>query len=453
MRHQSALAKVALRRLATSGLALTAHRTLTRSCATSVLVRGDPDGESAAKKAVEGLATILRGEPPDLTLWFAKGYGARAQPIGPLLQESINGSGVIIGSSAEAGLVGDGEEVQEDTFAVSVMALRFKGVRLFPFHSADMGTLPELGRGGSWAGLGSSASPPCMLVFCALPMARGANPQAFCKLLDKALLGKEEDAGLQRSPPTVIGGLTVGHHLFVDGIQYTGGAFGVAALPENQPCSTFDALVCQGAVPFGPWLEISGVANDHTISELDGKNPKEVLLPILNGPLVPGSGNTMAGILVEPNLGSKYGLPGELSSAPVGARPNCVVRPIHAFTSEGHLVISPITDDIPYAPKMQMQLQCMNRDLALEDLRMRAGLDVMDHNGAPPDAAVIISCGARGMQLYGSEGVESQALRQAWGRRVPTVGFFAGGEIGPVGRRTYMHGFTTSCLLVRNPRP
>jgi len=92
----------------------------------------------------------------------------------------------------------------------------------------------------------------------------------------------------------------------------------------------------------------------------------------------------------------------------------------------------------------------MNAELALEDLRMRAGFDVMAHNGSPPDAAVVISCGARGLQLYGSEGVESKALRQAWGRHVPTAGFFAGGEIGPVGSKTYMHGFTTSCLLVRS---
>merc|ERR1740121_1507050 len=123
---------------------------------------------------------------------------------------------------------------------------------------------------------------------------------------------------------------------------------------------------------------------------------------------------------------------------------------MHSFTPEGHLVISPITEDIAYAPDMQIQLQCMNGDLALEDLRMRAGHDVMEHSGAPPDAAVIVACGTRGTSLYGSEGVESGALKQSWGRNVPTVGFFAGGEFGPVGRNTYMHGYTTSCLLMRN---
>mmetsp|Transcript_86333 Transcript_86333/g.241605 ORF Transcript_86333/g.241605 Transcript_86333/m.241605 type:complete len:100 (+) Transcript_86333:2-301(+) len=98
---------------------------------------------------------------------------------------------------------------------------------------------------------------------------------------------------------------------------------------------------------------------------------------------------------------------------------------------------------------MQLQLHCYNRDLALQELRSRAEHDMALHGGRPPDAAVIISCGARGVSLYGEEGVESRVLREVWGSDVPTVGIFAGGEFGPVGLKTYLHGFTTSCLLMR----
>jgi len=122
---------------------------------------------------------------------------------------------------------------------------------------------------------------------------------------------------------------------------------------------------------------------------------------------------------------------------------------MHAFSEEGYLVLSPLTETLPYAAGMQFQLHCFSPEHALVELRSRAETDMALHNGEPPDAAVIISCGARGVQLYGEEGVESRVLRETWGRDVPTVGIFAGAEIGPVGLKTYLHGYTTSILMLR----
>merc|ERR1719401_769131 len=103
-----------------------------------------------------------------------------------------------------------------------------------------------------------------------------------------------------------------------------------------------------------------------------------------------------------------------------------------------------------YTAGMELQLHCYNPEHALADLRTRAEHDKAVNGGAPPDAALLVCCGARGAQLHGREGVESGVLREVWGRDVPTVGFFAGGEFGPVGFKSYMHGYTTSCLLLRN---
>jgi len=417
--------------------------------AASVLVSGERDGKSAAAKAVTELSRKMAlggNDASNLTLWFAKGYGARASEIGPLLREKLGSDGVMIGSSSEGGLIGDGSEVQNETFALSVLSMKTTGVRLFPFYSKDLSNLPTLGRGGSWSELRASAIRPSVLAFCALPLASGPSPQAWCTMLDRALCEPSEGKNL----PTIVGGLTVGHHIFIDGVHHTGGAFGVAFLPDGTTGASLDAVVCQGAVPFGPPLKITGVS-DNLVTELDGKNAAEVLEPLLNGPQVPGTGRSMAGIFVDEPSGK---LTDPMDIAAVSAfsgRPNCIVRPIHNFTPEGHVFISPIMDDIPFKPGMHIQLHCMNKELALDDLRMRAGYDVMAHNFCPPDAAVIISCGARGVSLYEDEGVESASLRQAWGCDVPTVGFFAGGEIGPVGQKTFMHGYTTSCLFMRFP--
>merc|ERR1712039_657984 len=100
---------------------------------------------------------------------------------------------------------------------------------------------------------------------------------------------------------------------------------------------------------------------------------------------------------------------------------------------------------------MQLQMHCMSAEHALSELRARAEHD-MDLHRRPPDAALLVMCGARGVAMHGTEGVESKALKEVWGQDVPTIGFFAGGEIGPVGLKTYMHAYTTSCLTIRVSR-
>merc|ERR1712217_909154 len=96
-------------------------------------------------------------------------------------------------------------------------------------------------------------------------------------------------------------------------------------------------------------------------------------------------------------------------------RPNCIMRSLHAFTEEGNLLIMQLTENMPYAVGMQMQLHCHGPSHAITDLRERAQHDLALHNG-PPDAAIIVSCGARASHFYGEEGVESRVLREVWNR-------------------------------------
>jgi small ligand-binding sensory domain FIST len=58
---------------------------------------------------------------------------------------------------------------------------------------------------------------------------------------------------------------------------------------------------------------------------------------------------------------------------------------------------------------------------------------------------LMVPCVGRGPALYGAEGVESEAL----GPSLELAGFFANGEIGPVGGRTFVHTFSTSVGLLR----
>ena len=84
-----------------------------------------------------------------------------------------------------------------------------------------------------------------------------------------------------------------------------------------------------------------------------------------------------------------------------------------------------------------------------------------------PLGAMLVSCLGRGRYLYGQTGVETAAFADALGQDLwktksgkqqdtltqglPIAGFFAGGEIGPVGYRSYTHSYTSS-LAVFRPR-
>ena len=56
-----------------------------------------------------------------------------------------------------------------------------------------------------------------------------------------------------------------------------------------------------------------------------------------------------------------------------------------------------------------------------------------------------------GAGLYGELGAESRELAEALGPAATggLAGWFAGGEIGPVGQRTFVHTYTTSLALLR----
>ena len=65
-----------------------------------------------------------------------------------------------------------------------------------------------------------------------------------------------------------------------------------------------------------------------------------------------------------------------------------------------------------------------------------------------PAGALMFSCVGRGKRLYGEVGHDSRVLWQHFDALSPS-GFFGNGEIGQVGGRTWVHGYTTAIILFR----
>jgi len=65
-----------------------------------------------------------------------------------------------------------------------------------------------------------------------------------------------------------------------------------------------------------------------------------------------------------------------------------------------------------------------------------------------PAAVLQFSCLGRGRNLFGTANHDVSSVHEALGP-MPVAGFFANGEIGPVGGNTYVHGYTTVLGVVR----
>ena len=99
-----------------------------------------------------------------------------------------------------------------------------------------------------------------------------------------------------------------------------------------------------------------------------------------------------------------------------------------------------------------MQFQVRDAGSADDDLRIllsQAASFYYGDPGAPrPAGAMLFSCNGRGTRMWPQQqGHDVTALREACGD-IPVAGFFAAGEIGPVGGRNFIHGFTASIALL-----
>jgi small ligand-binding sensory domain FIST len=102
-----------------------------------------------------------------------------------------------------------------------------------------------------------------------------------------------------------------------------------------------------------------------------------------------------------------------------------------------------ITDRVRVGQTVQFHV----RDAATadEDLHALLQIDLSAHL-KPPRAGLLFTCNGRGARLFDQPHHDARAIRTEAGD-IPLAGFFAQGELGPVGGRNFIHGFTASLAL------
>jgi small ligand-binding sensory domain FIST len=92
------------------------------------------------------------------------------------------------------------------------------------------------------------------------------------------------------------------------------------------------------------------------------------------------------------------------------------------------------------------------RDAQSADEELRELLAVVRDSGGPsPAGALMFTGNGRGTRLFSKPHHDAGAVQQTLGE-IPLAGFFAQGEIGLIGGRSFLHGFTASVALF-SPRP
>ena len=228
----------------------------------------------------------------------------------------------------------------------------------------------------------------------------------------------------------VIGGLASsnrqqgGCQLFLDDEVLDTGAIGLA-LSGNIELRT---VVSQGCRPIGQPFTITR-ANRNMILELGGRPPLAVLQEML--PQLPDSDQQLAKTAMF--LGRVIN---EYQEEFV--RGDFVVRNLLGHDPQsGALAVG---DVMRTGQTVQFQVRdgqsaTENLQTLLRQEQLRAGL-------SPVHGALLVSCLGRGTGMFGQPDHDISELQRIFGP-VPAAGWFANGEIGPVGGKPFVHGFTT----------
>ena len=97
-------------------------------------------------------------------------------------------------------------------------------------------------------------------------------------------------------------------------------------------------------------------------------------------------------------------------------------------------------------PGQVVRLHARDADSADRDLREALGLRRAALGGESPAGALVFTCNGRGRGMFGVSDHDAEAIGDLLDD-VPAAGFFAAGEIGPVGGETFLHGFTATMAV------
>ncbi len=370
-----------------------------------------PETASASQIVREELTEQLGGTTADLVLAIVSPHH-----IGGLarLADDCLASGLakhILGTTVETVVAGD-REVEENP-AIGLWAIRFpRGVEVRPIRLSFDGETID----GWPEGLHGESLDGRTLILLADP---------FTFPVDQWLkLQAKQARGLR-----IVGGMASAaaqkgvNRLVLDSDLYSEGAVGVLL---DGPV-TIRTVVSQGCRPIGRSMIVTR-ADRNFVKEL-GRRPALEVLQELFSQLSP---KEQALVQKGLNLGRVINEYQESFQ-----RGDFLVRNVMGADDDGGLAI---TDVVRVGQTVQFHVR--DAETADEDLRSLLS-EFKDANVA---GALLFSCNGRGTRMFPEPNHDIRVIHEILGP-IPVAGFFAMGEIGPVGGENFLHGFTASIVL------
>jgi small ligand-binding sensory domain FIST len=374
----------------------------------AVGMAADDAGVDSFAEAASRASMGLGSAPCDLAIVFGGVPNARhAADALDAVHDRLR-PGALVGCGAQ-GVVGAGREVEQG--GVTVWSASLPGAEVEPFAL-------EAGMVGD------------RLALSGVPELEGAD--AVLLLVDpytfpaEPLLSHVNEAwpGLP-----VIGGLASagpGAELLLGGNALGSGAVGIALRG-----SRVQACVSQGARPVGPEMVVTdGEAN--VIRELASRPAlerlREAIMELDSTEQALAAQGLLIGVVVDPNQ-------------PDYERGDFLIRGIVGVDEESEA----LTVGTNVRVGQVVRLQVRDAASAHEDL-VETLDDGLGRLPGHPAGALLFTCNGRGAGMFGIPDHDAQTVADALSG-APTGGFFCAGEIGPVGERSFVHGFTATLAV------
>jgi small ligand-binding sensory domain FIST len=392
------------------------------ACALSV----ESESAPALRSALAELEAGLGGRTPELVAAFATHHhGPALEDLGPAIARAT-GAPVVIGCTAESVIGGRREVEGRPGLALWAAHLPGTSVRYFEVSA-------EVAPGGEpeepvFRGLPQveDTARACLLVM-ADPYTFPADP--FLRELNEKLAGVPAMGGMAS------GAMGPGQTFFftADGMRDSGC---IGAVLEG--AIELFPVVSQGCRPIGkPWVITDCERNQ--IKKLGGKPALEVLMETWNS-LAPKDQKLLqsapfVGLAIDPTR-TRF------------ERGDFLVRGIMGLNQRDRAIA--VADFV----RRGQTVQLLVRDAASAGEDLRCLIASQSGGALRPEersaaGALIFSCNGRGSRMFSVPDHDVGCVREGLAADLPLAGFFAAGEIGPIGRRNFLHGFTASVALFR----
>ncbi|MEX0775253.1 MAG: FIST N-terminal domain-containing protein [Phycisphaeraceae bacterium] len=388
-----------------------------------------PDARVAMDRVCAQLASGINGTV-DLAVVFVTFHHRHVLThIHQRLAETIKPR-ITLGITTQ-GVIGVRREI-ENSPGISVLAARLPGAVLHPFAV----------RRDEWAGLLGS---PDQLRQGLSPQSRigmrGFEPKAMLLLPDPfttPVLKLIEVAEQAWPGLPVVGGMASGatqpgaNRMLLDGQVHPDGAVGLMIGGAIR----VETTVSQGCRPIGrPYVITRAEKREAMVLlELGGKHALEALRETIEGlgeqerAVVQANGLLLGRVINE--YKERFG------------RGDFVIRQLVGVDQEhGALQVA----DPQMRVGQTVQFHTRDKKTAMEDFGMLLEVHKLD---SPPAGAMLFTCNGRGMQLFDQPNADANLVADALAD-APLAGFFAAGELGPVGQQNFVHGHTASLVVFR----